>query len=426
MNVIGIGAGPANLSAAVLLEPLADVAAAFYEAKEQFAWHPGLLLDGATLQSPYLKDLVTLANPCSPYTFLNYLFSEKRFHRFLIANFTDVTRAEFDRYFRWASARLSSLHFGRRARAVNFAEGRFRVRFDDGERSATHLILGSGQTPYVPECARPHLGDRVFHAGEFLLREPLWRDRRVAVVGGGQTGAEIVLQLLRGREQLPRRLTWITRRPSFQVLDESVFANELYTPAYANYFFALPAQRRARLLEQQRLASDGIKESLLQELYRTLYSLDFLEDRPGIHDFRPGHELVGLAPHGAGWSLTSHSDDGTCTHEADIVILATGFSSRLPDYLEPLAERIGWRDGELAVRADYSLEWDGPAENRLYVQGLARHARGIQDVNLGLIAWRSATIVNSIVERTAYDVDEPDSTIALGVSRPEEAAAWAT
>jgi lysine N6-hydroxylase len=426
LNVIGIGAGPANLSAAVLFEPLADVPAEFYEAKEQFAWHPGLLLDGATLQSPYLKDLVTLANPCSPYTFLNYLFCEKRFHRFLIANFVDVTRAEFDRYFRWASARLSNLRFGRRARAVDFRDGAFRVRFDDGERAATDLILGSGQTPYVPDCARPYLGANLFHAGEFLLREPLGRDLRVAVVGGGQTGAEIVLQLLRARDRLPRRLTWITRRPSFHALDESVFANELYTPAYANYFFGLPAQRRARLLAQQRLASDGIKESLLQELYRTLYSLDFLEGRPGIHDFRPGHELVGIAPRGAGWVLTSRSDDGPATHEADVVILATGFSSRLPDYLEPLAGRIGRRNGELAVRADFSLEWDGPADRRLYVQGLARHARGIQDTNLGLIAWRSATIVNSIAGRTVYDVDEPDSTIALGVARAPGEPAWAT
>ncbi|MEA2667015.1 MAG: lysine N6-hydroxylase, partial [Candidatus Eremiobacteraeota bacterium] len=196
MNVIGIGAGPANLSAAALLEPVSDVAAAFYEAKERFAWHPGLLLDGATLQSPYLKDLVTLANPCSPYTFLNYLFCEKRFHRFLIANFEDVTRAEFDCYFRWASTRLASLRFGCRVRAVDFRGDAFAVRFDRGEHGATHLILGSGQTPYLPECARPHVGASLFHAGEFLLREPVWRDLRVAVIGGGQTGAEIVLQML--------------------------------------------------------------------------------------------------------------------------------------------------------------------------------------------------------------------------------------
>ena len=147
--MIGIGAGPANLSAAALLEPLAEVRAVFYEAKERFAWHPGLLLDGATLQSPYLKDLVTLANPCSPYTFLNYLFCEKRFHRFLIANFADVTRAEFDRYFRWASTRLANLRFGRRVRAVDFRDGAFRVRFDDWRTNLYVSLRATFDSRYV-------------------------------------------------------------------------------------------------------------------------------------------------------------------------------------------------------------------------------------------------------------------------------------
>ncbi|MEA2666643.1 MAG: lysine N6-hydroxylase, partial [Candidatus Eremiobacteraeota bacterium] len=215
------------------------------------------------------------------------------------------------------------------------------------------------------------------------------------------------------------------RRPSFHVLDESVFANELYTPAYANYFFGLPAARRARLVDQQRLASDGIKDSLLQELYRTLYSLDFLENRPGIHDFRPGHELVGLAPRGRAWSLTTSGEDGPAALEADLVILATGFRSSLPEYLEPLAGRIRQDDGQPLIRPDFSLEWDGPENRRMYVQGLARHARGVQDTNLGLIAWRSATIVNSIAGRTVYDVDEPGSAIALGAARAAEEPAWA-
>ena len=76
-DVIGVGLGPFNLGLAALLDPT-DLDAVFFDDKPDFAWHPGLMLPDAEIQVPFLADLVTLADPTSPYSFLNYLHETGR------------------------------------------------------------------------------------------------------------------------------------------------------------------------------------------------------------------------------------------------------------------------------------------------------------------------------------------------------------
>src|SRR6185436_18751172 len=64
---IGVGIGPFNLSAAALAATLPELKTLFVERARSFAWHPGMLISGATIQTSHLKDLVTLADPTSPY-----------------------------------------------------------------------------------------------------------------------------------------------------------------------------------------------------------------------------------------------------------------------------------------------------------------------------------------------------------------------
>ncbi len=45
-DVIGIGLGPFNLGLAALLDPIDDVDEVFLEARDEIAWHPGMLLAG--------------------------------------------------------------------------------------------------------------------------------------------------------------------------------------------------------------------------------------------------------------------------------------------------------------------------------------------------------------------------------------------
>ncbi|RSS33840.1 lysine 6-monooxygenase, partial [Streptomyces sp. WAC07061] len=167
-DLVGIGIGPFNLSLAALAHGLpqqgADpLAAVFYDQRRDFRWHPGLLLDGATLQVPFLADLVTLADPASPWTFLSYLKHKERLYPFYFAEQFHIQRAEYDAYCRWVAGRLPGLHFGHQVDAVRWNPERdlFEVDYTqldtDGEAEALgrtytrNLVLGIGTAPFVPE-----------------------------------------------------------------------------------------------------------------------------------------------------------------------------------------------------------------------------------------------------------------------------------
>ena len=84
-DVVGIGFGPSNLALAVALEEEygSGVDAVFFEKQPAFGWHRGMLIEGATMQVNFLKDLVTLRNPTSRYSFVNYLHSHGRLVDFI-------------------------------------------------------------------------------------------------------------------------------------------------------------------------------------------------------------------------------------------------------------------------------------------------------------------------------------------------------
>ena len=61
-DVVGIGIGPFNLGLAALSAPLADLDVVFLDAADEFRWHPGMMIEGATIQVPFLADLPFIGN----------------------------------------------------------------------------------------------------------------------------------------------------------------------------------------------------------------------------------------------------------------------------------------------------------------------------------------------------------------------------
>ncbi|WP_330308540.1 MULTISPECIES: SidA/IucD/PvdA family monooxygenase [unclassified Streptomyces] len=407
LDYAAVGVGPANMSLAALAHRIDGLRGACLERRESFSWHPGLLLPEATLQVSLLKDLVTLVDPTSPFSFLSFLSTTGRLYRFLAADFPAVLRTEFNQYLQWVAGQLPNLTFGADVRSVDFHDGAFHVRTDESEVTARHLVLGTGLTPSVPEPFRPFLGPTVFHSGEFLLRAPDVTGRRVVVVGGGQSGAEIVRHL--ATNSSAHSVTWASRRQSFLPMDDSPFANDLYSPEYVRHFHGLPADRKARLLERQKYTSDGIDLQVLQDIYRLSYRDEFIENAPGRLRFLPDCTVTALEGGPDEWKLfTDFTDssglDAPAALAADVVILCTGYAYELPEFMASLAPRLRRTDGLLDVRDDFSLAWDGPSENRIYLQNGARHSWGVADPNLSLLAWRSAVILNSMLGETRYAV----------------------
>ena len=143
LDVAGIGAGPFNLSVAALLAPLAEVRSAFYDKRPSFDWHPGMMLEGAKLQTPFLKDLVTAADPTSRYSFLAYLVAQRRFYRFINAEFSHVERREFADYLRWVACQLPNLHLDQEVETVDYTDGGFRLATNRGASRARHLVVAN-------------------------------------------------------------------------------------------------------------------------------------------------------------------------------------------------------------------------------------------------------------------------------------------
>jgi lysine N6-hydroxylase len=161
-------------------------------------------------------------------------------------------------------------------------------------------------------------------------------------------------------------LVWISHRPNVLPLDESPFTNELFNPVYSDYFFSLTEEQRDTLLAEQKLASDGISQGLLQRIYDRLYDLELLEAAGRRVRLLPAHEVVEMQHTPSGCDLALRDRWGaTETVRADVIVLGTGSSYALPEAMQPLASRMSWdRDG-FPVRADFSVEWDGPPELRI-------------------------------------------------------------
>jgi lysine N6-hydroxylase len=416
-DVIGVGIGPSNLSLAALLHPIGRLNAAFLDQKPEFQWHPGLMIPGAALQVHFLKDLVSLVDPTSRYSFLFFLAKKGRLLQFINASFSRVLRCEFEEYYRWVSKQIPGLLFDSFVENVAVEDGALTLDGSGGRWRTGHLVIGSGLTPYIPPAVVNVICPTVMHASDFMHRKIGFAGKRISVIGGGQTGAEIFKYLIDLTTGAPSRVDWISRRANFLPLDESAFTNELYTPEYSDYFFDLPRNTRASLICDQKLASDGVSDILLSSIFRRIYEIQYLRSSFLELSLRPARELVSMSKGERGWRLTlqhAHRDIPE-TVDTDIVILATGYKTSLPPYLSSIAKRIAWDDG-FQVEEDFSIQWDGPPNCKIYVQGYARNQRGVADPNLGLIPWRNATIINSIMGAQLYDCSLQKSFVDWGVS----------
>lgn len=418
VDMAGIGIGPANLSLAALAQPKASITAAFFERSSEFQWHAGMMVPEAKLQVHYLKDLVSLVDPSNPLSFLAYLAQKKQLLSFINAQFEQVLRREFNQYYRWACSQLPNLHFNSEVRSVTFDNGLFLLKGDTWAQPTRHLVLGTGQQPSIPTCAQAHLGDTLFHSSQYMTRKRSLKDKRVVVIGGGQTGAEIIQHLLSDTAALPASVTWVSRRWNFSPLDESPFTNELYTPQYSEHFFAQPEAVRRPLLAEQKLASDGISQGLLQSIYRRLYELKHVLQHPCHVRLLPGRELTAIHQRPHHWSLSMTHGHSQVQEElsADTAVLCTGYAYQMPACLEALESRITRSNGEYVFNDDYSVAWDGPQGSAIYVQNAARSQKGIADPNLGLIPWRCANIINSVSGQALYDLDQPEAFVQWGAN----------
>jgi lysine N6-hydroxylase len=419
----GVGIGPANLSLAALLFGRPGMSNIFFDKKERFSWHDGQQMDGATLQVSILKDLVSLSDPTNPFSFLHYLHSQGRIYHFINAQFEAVPRQEFRNYFEWASRRNPNLCFGEEVQAVEF-DNVFKVHTRCRTVTADNICVGVGTVPWVPPQAGT-FGDRAFHVSDFASRAADLGGLRVGVVGGGQSGAEAFLDLIsRPANELPRRVSWISRRPNFLPLDDSPFTNDYFMPDHSDYFASLPAPVRAEFNMRHLLTSDGISESTLVAIYQRMYVHRFLNDAADLMALYPNREVTEVTGDDtAGYRLTlvhNYRFEAPQQVDLDAVIWATGYRTAAMKFLDPIARRLVRQEGEFKIDSSFAACWDGPPENHIFFQNAARQQRGLPDPNLSLLAWRSQRIFDRM---TGNDTVPQSGSFIEWASRPPAAPA---
>ncbi|HEX9765622.1 MAG TPA: SidA/IucD/PvdA family monooxygenase [Nitriliruptorales bacterium] len=424
-DLVGVGLGPFGLSLAALADGLPGLDAVFLEQRRSFAWHPGLLLEGATLQVPFLADLVTLVDPTSPWSYLSYLRAHGRLFRFYLAERFQVPRAEYDDYLRWAASALNSCRLGQRVDALEWdpAVCAFTLTVTDTvtQRSrriaARSVVLSVGTEPSIPTGFTDLVGKHVVHAGNYLDARPaVLRAGSVTVIGSGQSGAEVFLDLLRAQPSTGSSLRWLTRSPAFAPMEYSKLGLEHFTPDYTHFFSGLATEVRDRLLPAQWQLYKGISAATIAEIYDLLY-----ERTVGGRDvdvvLQPAVAVEAARAQGPGLLLECRHtlQDRAFTVATDAVVLATGYAPRLPAMLDPLVPLLDLDDrGRYRIDAERRVALDPAVTGGLYVQNAESHTHGVGAPDLGLGAWRSATILTAITGRRLVDAAQQGAFTSFG------------
>lgn len=420
-DLLGVGIGPFNLSLAALADGVSELRSLFVDRKPVFAWHPGLLLDGAMLQVSFLADLVSLVDPTSPWSFLAYLRAHDRLLPFYLKERWRPSRREYDDYCRWVASSLPSCRFGAAVTDVGWdgnAEA-FAVTVSGERVLARNVVLGVGTNPVVPAPFCELLGKEVFHAADYLEHRPAMVGAGdVTVIGSGQSGAEVFLDLLRAQPEEGWALRWLTRSPAFAPMEQSSLGLEHFTPDYTRYFRSLDAQTRDRLVLAQWQLYKAISPATIGEIYDVLYERRVAERSDRV-TMTPNVAVTSARPAGGRLELQCEErlQGSSSIVRTDRVVLATGYAARRPPFLDGLSDAVRWdSDGRYQIDEQYRVALDPIVDGGLFVQNAEHHRNGVGTPDLGLGAHRSAVILNAITGRTVHPLPTTTAFTTFGVA----------
>lgn len=435
-DVVGVGFGPSNLALAIALTEHNDgagepVTAHFLEKQAAFGWHRGMLIETATMQVSFLKDLVTMRNPTSSFSFLAYLKSKDRLVDFINHKNLFPLRVEFHDYFEWAAAKVDDVvSYSSEVSSVTpvLVDGvvaYFDVRVSGGAGEDTvlrarNLVVGTGLRPNLPDGVVE--SDRIWHNSKLLHRIEALKDsqpERFVVVGAGQSAAEVTALL---HDRFPEaEVCGVFSRYGYSPSDDSAFANRIFDPEAVDHFYDAPEEFKERLMRYHGNTNySAVDIELIDDLYRRIYREKVLGRRRLrlMNVSRP----VDVVEHTGGVRMTVESlvTGERTVLDSDIVVYSTGYSSAdaspLLGELAEFCERD--ENGRLRVERDYRLRTASGLRGGIYLQGGTEHSHGITSSLLSNTAVRVGEILDSIVERRAADVEaEPEFAVSGTRSR---------
>jgi lysine/ornithine N-monooxygenase len=414
-DVIGIGFGPSNIALAIALQEQREaghpVDAFFIEKQPEFAWHKDMLLDNSSMQISFLKDLATLRNPTSRFTFINYLHEKSRLQDFINLKTFFPSRQEFSDYFVWAASQFShQCAYGeevveilpeKRGNLVPLLLVRTRNRAGlVRDRHARNIVISIGGTANIPAGFSTLQHDpRVFHSSSYLssIRNNS-AAKKIAIIGAGQSAAEIFLDM-HGLPGSPS-IDLIMRARSIKPSDDSPFVNQIFDSSFVDDLFPRAAAERAEILREYRHTNyAGPDVDLIEQIYRVFYQQKVVGE--ARHHLFKRHEIVEVNSDADGIhiDMTDLNTGQQITERYDAVVLATGYQrDQHRALLAPLAPYL--RD--LAVDRYYRVKSVPEFKPAIFLQGANEATHGLSDTLLSITAVRTGEIGDALLTAHAH------------------------
>ena len=412
-DLIGVGFGPSNLALAIALREHAqthgELDVLFLDKQADYRWHGNTLVAQSELQISFLKDLVTLRNPTSPYSFVNYLKTHGRLVDFINLGTFYPCRMEFNDYLRWVSGHFQAQsRYGEEVLTIEPVLHKQQVqalrvisRDSHGEqsvRTTRSVVVSAGGTPRIPEPFKVLKDDgRVFHHSRYLERMAAQpsisgQSLRVAIIGSGQSAAEAFIDL---NDCFPSvQVDWILRGSALKPADDSPFVNEVFSPQFTDLIYQQNSAERERLINEYQSTNYSVVDL---DLIERIYGIFYRQKVSGIprHAFRSLTTVERAISHKGSieLALRSTATGEPSEHHYDVVILATGYERQMHrQLLAPLAEYLG----DYQVNRDYRLATDERCKAGIYMQGFCQASHGLSDTLLSILPIRADEIAASL------------------------------
>ncbi|KGO39746.1 FAD-dependent pyridine nucleotide-disulfide oxidoreductase [Penicillium expansum] len=435
-DLLCVGFGPASLAVAIALNDAMDPAlgaskdlnfkpkVCFLEKQNQFAWHSGMLVPGSRMQISFMKDLATMRNPRSSFTFLNYLHHKKRLIHFTNLGTFLPARMEFEDYMRWCA-----LHFDN---VVNYGEevvevvpgptnARGVVDFftvvsrntgtgEISSRNSRKVVIALGGKAKMPPGFPQD--PRIMHSSKYCTHLPQMLNDdmapyNIAVVGSGQSAAEIYHDL--HRRYPNSRTTLILRDTALRPSDDSPFVNEIFNPERVDKFYEMSAEERKKRIATEKATNYSVvRLELIESIYNDMYlqRVENPDETQWQQRILAETKVARIEHHNASNRMRIHvksvknESEGKEVLEVDALMVATGY---LRDAHEGLLENVrslrpagasAWNPGR-----DYRVSLDNAkvsAQAGIWLQGCNEKTHGLSDSLLSVLAVRGGEIVSSV------------------------------
>ena len=410
-DFIAVGIGPFNLSLACLCSPLQNISCLFLDKAPDFSWHPGLLIEGTTLQNPFLADMVSMADPTSSFSYLNYCKQKGHLYNFYIREDYYPSRLEFNNYCRWTTEQLDNLHFSHEVQGITFdeagafyvIEGLDLVTNNTFYYKAKKLVIGVGSEPQLPDVFDDKDQAYRVHSSHYLPnKSDLMQCKNITVVGSGQSGAEVFYDLLCDPATREAQINWVSRASRFFQMETGKLTLDLITPDYTDYFFDLEQSDKKSELLNQRNIYTGVNQSLINKIY------DLLDDRrenkhcfpqilPNLileecrrNEQSQNYELVFNHKH--------HQQ--RYQHNTDGLVMATGYHPLIPKFISGVEHKIRWTEKGRYIQAkNWSVD---VSENEIFVQNAGVESHGLSNPDIGLSCYRNSELIRHLTGHDYY------------------------